>query len=137
LGLFFFFLTINNVFTQTYEIEKFSIASETIRSPITIENKQETERRIRESVQAVEDRYAISQEITEERINYIHEIFDAISTLEEEYSVERKDEDIAVPITEQEKVNRLKQILSEDITSSVSDQTLIQLLQVPKKDREK
>lgn len=47
LGVFFFFITLNNVQTEIYDIERFSNASETIRSPITIENEQETERKTR------------------------------------------------------------------------------------------
>src|SRR5690625_7306864 len=84
LGLFFFIMTMNNVFTETYDIEKFNRAKQTIRSPITIENEQETERKMRETVQSVEDRFSISQEITKERLEYIDEIFEAIIKLEEE-----------------------------------------------------
>ncbi|MDY0408476.1 hypothetical protein [Paracerasibacillus soli] len=47
------FVTLNNVYTKTYDIERFSNARETIRSPITIENEQETEKNIREAVQSV------------------------------------------------------------------------------------
>src|SRR5690625_267909 len=78
LGIFFFLMTFNNVYTKTYDIERFNRAKETIRSPITIENEQETERKTRETIQSVEDRYNISEEITTERIEYIEEIFDAI-----------------------------------------------------------
>src|SRR5690625_3890641 len=82
LGVFFLLVTKNNVYMETYDIERFDRAKQTIRSPITIENEQETERKVRETVQAVEDRYSISEEITKERLQYIEEIFEATATLE-------------------------------------------------------
>lgn len=79
LGVLFFLMTLNNVHTETYDIERFNNAKETIRSPITIKNEQETKRKTRETVQAVADRYNISKEINDEQLNYINEIFDAIA----------------------------------------------------------
>ncbi|RDW21800.1 hypothetical protein CWR45_02520 [Oceanobacillus chungangensis] len=143
LGIFFFFITLNNVHTDTYDIARFSTAGETIRSPITIENEQETERKTRETVQSVPDRFNISTEITQERVNYIEEVFDAIATLESEELGEKENEDDKetngdrlVPLSNQEKVNRLKQILSEPITESLENETLIQLIISPQDDRE-
>ncbi|MDY7042728.1 MAG: HD family phosphohydrolase [Bacillota bacterium] len=138
LGLFIFALTIKNVHTETYDIERFSRAKETIRSPVTIENEQETERKTRETVQAVEDRYNINQEITKERIAYTNEIFDAISKIEEESKKEdSKDDSHKQPLSNQEKVQRLKQILSPEITERVSDNSLSQLVEIPKEERNK
>ncbi|AXI09490.1 hypothetical protein CUC15_11420 [Oceanobacillus zhaokaii] len=140
LAVFFFFITLNNVHTDTYDIKRFSTANETIRSPITIENEQETERKTRETVQSVPDRFNISSEITEERVNYVKEIFDAIATLESEEMSETEDEeangDRIVPLSNQDKVNRLKQILSEQITESLDNQTLMQIIMTPKDERE-
>src|SRR5699024_6108097 len=84
LAVLFFLMTFQNVHLQTYEIERFDRAKENIRSPITIENEAETERKTRESVQAVTDRYAIADDIKEERIKYLNEIFDAIETVQME-----------------------------------------------------
>jgi putative nucleotidyltransferase with HDIG domain len=140
LAVFFFFITLNNVHTDTYDIKRFSTANETIRSPITIENEQETERKTRETVQSVPDRFNISSEITRERVNYVKEIFDAIATLESEEMSETEDEeangDRIVPLSNQDKVNRLKQILSEQITESLDNQTLMQIIMTPKDERE-
>lgn len=138
LAIFLFLITLNNVHTETYDIERFNIAKETIRSPVTIENEQETARKTRETVQAVEDRFSISGEITAERIEYIEEIFDAVSTLEEENkerNKKTKDDSEPVPLTNPEKVQRLKQILSEDIVDAINDRTLAQLVEMPKEER--
>ncbi|MBD1222833.1 HD family phosphohydrolase [Virgibacillus halodenitrificans] len=138
LGIFFFFITLNNVHTETYNIERFTTTKETIRSPITIENEQETDRKRRETVQAVEDRYEISTEITEERIAYINEIFEAISKLEMESVKEDSDnKDIAPPLTNQEKVQQLKQLLSPEINQNINDWVFAELVEFPKEERSK
>src|SRR5690625_7035470 len=54
LGVFFYLMTMNNVYLKTYEIEKFNRAAETIRSPISVENEAETERKTRETVLSVD-----------------------------------------------------------------------------------
>src|SRR5699024_2902222 len=111
LGIFFFFITLNNVYTETYDIDRFNKARETIRSPITIEDEEETNRKTQETYQSVEDRYTIQEEITEEQVSYVSEIFDAITKLEEEEGKKKDSE-----LSSQEKVQHLKQILSSDIT---------------------
>lgn len=137
LGVFFLFVTINNVYTETYDIERFNRAKETIYSPITIENEQETKRKIRETVQSIEDRYDISEEINEERIAYIEEVFDAISKLDVDISKESKkdDEDSEIPLTNEEKVQRLMQILSPEIAEELHERVLVQLVRLSKDSR--
>lgn len=132
LGIFILLLTMNNVFTEIYDIERFSRAKQTIHSPITIENEQETKRKTRETIQSVEDRYDISEEITTERVEYIEEIFDAIYKLDEvETPVESATEDDEVPLTHQEKVRRLTEILSPEIVEALHEQVFIQLIRIP------
>lgn len=136
LAFFFFSLTIQNVHLQTYEIERFDRAKESIRSPITIENKQETERKTHESVQAVSDRYTIIEDIKTERLNYADELFDAIDTLVVENDKEDKDKNEDV-LSNEELVFQLQQILSEDIINGVNQMTLIQLIQLDEEVRKK
>ncbi|SEQ17842.1 hypothetical protein SAMN05216232_1794 [Virgibacillus subterraneus] len=130
LGVFFFLVTVNNVFTETYDIERFTSAKETIRSPITVENEQETKRKTRETVQSVEDRFDISTETTKEQVAYVEEIFDAIDKVDAEDSESSPDspnENNVGVMTSQEKVRRLKQILSPNITEEVNDGILYEL----------
>ncbi|SFA70382.1 hypothetical protein SAMN04488072_101120 [Lentibacillus halodurans] len=141
LGITFFLVTIQNVFTETYDIERFTNANETIRSPVTIEHEQETERKTRETVQSVEDRFNISSEITEERTAYIEEVFDAITILNEP---EKQNDSMSESIAEnpndslapQEKLERLKQLLSPEITESVNQDVFIELLNAESEERE-
>ncbi|GAB3795385.1 HD family phosphohydrolase [Virgibacillus kimchii] len=138
LAVFFFFITISNVSMETYDIERFTNARDTIRSPITIENEQATQRQIRETVQAVEDRYNISEEVTEERMEYVMEIFEAISKLDNESlrPEEDGDEQLPVPVSNREKVQQLKEILSAEITESVNDSVFINLVETSERERE-
>lgn len=138
LGVFFLSLTINNVYTETYDIERFNRAKETIYSPITIENKQETERKRRETIQSIEDRYDISEEITEERIEYIEEVFDAVSKLDIDLTKESKKskEESEVPLTNEEKIKRLTQILSAEITEELHERVLVNLIHLSEDERE-
>lgn len=128
LASFFFLISLTNVYSQTYDIERFNRAKETIRSPITIENESETDRKTRETVQAVSDRYTTVDEITKEQIGYIEEIVDAIDSIESDDSKEE--------ISNEEKVLQLNDILSKDITESVDDIILMQLVQLDKKERD-
>lgn len=155
LGIFLFLMTMNNVYTETYEIERFNQSKQTIRSPITIENEQETERKTREAFQAIEDKYSTVEEITEERVEYIDEIFDAIIKLddqeektqeatedekededEDEENVEEDQEAEQLPLTNREKVLKLRQILSSEIIENVDETVLIQLVRFSEEDRE-
>ncbi|SDB98356.1 hypothetical protein SAMN05421734_103251 [Pelagirhabdus alkalitolerans] len=146
LGVSIFLFTLSNVYTETYEIERFSNASETIRSPITIEDTRETERRQREAIQSVDDRYVISQEVTQERLDYVGELFDAIETVDEtsideenidEFEEEETDpEDIEFERSSSDKLIDLKQLLSEHLTDALSDDDLLSLIQMSENEKE-
>ncbi|WP_152656248.1 HD family phosphohydrolase [Oceanobacillus sp. CFH 90083] len=125
IGSIVFITLLDNVRSDTYDIQRFAVAEETIRSPITIENTQETDQRIREAVDAVPDRYSISEEVTEERLNYINEIFDAVLTIKSE-----GDEDGSENIYQEEAVE-LRSLLSEEISSEISEEVFISMLQQP------
>lgn len=132
LAVFTFLITMNNVYTKTYDIERFNRAKETIRSPITIENETETERKTRETVSAIGDRYTVSSEITTEQIDYLEELFDGIKSINEEAS---KDENAGTPIEEQ--VVNLEDRLSNEITDKIDSVVFMQLLRLDDEDRKK
>lgn len=137
LGVFIFLMTIKNLYTETYDIEKFAQAKETIRSPVTIENKQETNRKVREAISAVEDQYSIDEEISEERINYIEELFDALTKIEEESKEQAVTDDLLPNLaTDRDKILRLGELLSDEISKNLSDSNFISLMNLRKKDRE-
>ncbi|MGP4061670.1 HD family phosphohydrolase [Halobacillus sp. H74] len=106
-AVFFFVLAASNVHTQTYSLEKYSTAPETIRSPITIENEKKTEQQIREVTQSVDDRYSISEDITEERVSMVREVFEVVK--ETEYDAEEQS-------STGEQLLKVESLLDEDIT---------------------
>ncbi|WP_053219131.1 HD family phosphohydrolase [Virgibacillus senegalensis] len=128
LCMFFFFITLSNVSTETYNIERFSEAKETIRSPLSIEDKKETARERREAIKAVEDRYEISTEITQERVGYVNELFEAIDKLEEEQSAESSSEEDTSAVSVKEKAQNLQQIISPELSETFEQEELIELL---------
>ncbi|WP_117169189.1 HD family phosphohydrolase [Paraliobacillus sediminis] len=131
IGSLFFVFMISNVYTETYDIERFSNANETIRAPITIEDAKETEHRRREAVQSIEDRYSISAEITEERIDYVKELFDAVGTV----SVKSSESDEEIQQSNAETVQDLKQLLTPEILDAITQNTLVNLVEASDSDR--
>lgn len=138
LGIFIFLFTLNNIYTETIEIEKFAQAKETIRSPITVENKLETNRKIREAISAVEDHYSIDESISEERLDYIEELFDVLNKIEEEAKNNIENDNYLVPnlATDRDKLLRLGELLSDEVLSSLNDADFIRLLNLSNRERE-
>lgn len=153
IGITIFLSTLTNVYTETYEIERYSISNDTIQSPISIEDTRETERRKREALNAVEDRYLISPEVAEERIKYINELFEVIETVnqppktveQEDDQTEQDDQlstnsviknDPAPPAkTTADKIIEFKQLASQELVENLTDEALTLLITAS--DREK
>src|SRR5699024_7271971 len=81
-----FLFILNNVHSQSYDIERMKRIKNSKRRPNTIENKTEKELKTRESVQSVEDRYTIKEDITEDQNDYIDEKLDAINSLTQDHN---------------------------------------------------
>lgn len=131
IGIVFFVACYPHVAAETYDIEKYTIAPETIRSPVTVENIKETDRRIREVVQSVEEHYDVSQEIAEERIGYIQELFEAIEQIESG-NLEEEDKQLT---TLEEKINYLNSMIHEDLVISIDNSSLRVLFEASQEER--
>lgn len=132
MGLF-FAMNFQNVQMESYDIEKFSPAKETIHSPITIENTKETERKIRDIVQSVEDQYEISKEVADEHVVYINEIFEAINKIESgEVQEDTEENQLNEP---SDKITYLGQVLHDNIIEKVDKETFESLLSASEGDR--
>src|SRR5699024_6620710 len=137
LGVFIFLVSVNNIHTETYDIEKFAQTKETIRSHITVENKVETNRKIRDAISAVEDHYLIDDDISEERMNYVEELFDALEKLEEEAEYQSEEDDLLPNLaTDRDKVLRLGELLSDEISKNINDSTFVGLIHLSERERE-
>lgn len=133
LALFFFIISLNHIYVQTYDIEVFDRAKETIRSPITIENEAETERKMRETVLAVGDRYTTLEEVTEEQLKYVNEIFEAINNVKnnEEYYLNNEQQ-----VANEELLLALRELLSTETANKIDDILFIKLMQINDLERE-
>src|SRR5699024_5787122 len=128
LAVFLFAMGFQNVYSKTIDIQPYSRAKETVRSPVTIENEAETERKIRETVQSVSDRYTTVDDLTEEKVEHINEIFEVTDSVESEADKE--------DWNNEEKIEEIQDILSTDITEEVDNVTFRQLLQIDTEERE-
>ncbi|SDD19345.1 hypothetical protein SAMN05421663_107211 [Terribacillus halophilus] len=124
LGCFFFMMTASNVTTRDYDVQVYDVASETIRSPITIENEAQTERQRQEASQQIDDRYTVSSEITKAKTDAVKEIFSTIGQADEEDR----------PIDQ--RMDIVKNLLSESVKEDLTDRQLEQLLAIPADERE-
>lgn len=146
LGIVLYAAMYSNVKPEKLDIKLFSVADQTIRSPITIEDKESTEKKRREASDQVKDVYTLKKEYTENRVDLISSIFDSVSELngeiKEEMDKKKKEYEEAVKKGEKpdavsepsisEKLSRLKEKLTENVTKDLSDHVFKSLLQASK-----
>ena len=138
LGVVLFLSLYSNVKPEKLNIQLFSIAEQTIRSPITIEDKESTEAKKKDAENQVHDIYVLNKRISQNRIDLVTSIFNSAIEVNEEIANERKvaQKDSASPTTdegesivpEDEKLKRFKVKLSNDITNELPDSVLLELL---------
>ena len=75
IGLVLFSTMYSNVKPTIYDVQKFQPAEDTIRSPITIEDEELTERK-NEAVNQVQTQYIVKREYAENRVDLITSIYD-------------------------------------------------------------
>lgn len=136
----------SNVKPEKLNLELFSVAEQTIRSPITIEDKESTEASRRDAVEQVKDVYNVKLEYTQNRVDLITSIFGSVSEVNDEAEEKvnqmkkdaegTEDENAAIPSepTIEEKLATLKTKLTENETKSLADKVFIPLLQAPKEE---
>ncbi|UCZ54501.1 HD family phosphohydrolase [Bacillus shivajii] len=122
LGLVTYALMFSNVSPKTLEAEVGIVSEQDIRSPITIENKQETERLQQEAYDSVEPVYSTKDRYVQNQIERIKDIFNSISQVKTEAS-EREEE-----ITELEDAaeNEDDEVKVEELLDSVPDEFAIE-----------
>lgn len=138
IGVVLFLSLYSNVKPEKLNIHLFSIAEQTIRSPITIEDKESTEAKKKDAEDQVQDIYVLNKKISQNRIDLVTSIFDSAIEVNEEIENERKAEqkESALPTTdegerlvpEDEKIKRFKVKLTNDVTKELPDSVLLELL---------
>lgn len=130
LALVIFLLAFTNVQTKTYDVDRLDTAKDTILSPINVEDKDKTQEKRDEAMESVDDVYTIRNFITNTRINYMEEIFNAVEVIDEQEGSENQvDGNESDPV--ENDVEKLQSMLSEDITKQVTPEVLERLLDAP------
>ncbi|WP_062104647.1 HD family phosphohydrolase [Bacillus niameyensis] len=135
----------HNMKPETYDMELFSVADTTIRSPKTIEDELKTKEEQEKAASEVEKVYVFKKEIAQNRVSLISSIFDFVSEtnhesvkVQDNSDSDEKDEakEELLPLQERLKVLKAKltKNVSEDITNSIADSILISLLQTNPED---
>lgn len=142
LGFILYVSMFSNVKPEKLDLNLFSVASEAIRSPVTVSDKESTDRKRELAEEQVKDVYVLKKEINENRVDLITSIFDSASELNRELMHEPVTEDSEgtpsdeesqeskTPPTVSEKVSMLKERLTEDVAKDVSDTTFAALVAV-------
>ncbi|WP_233414399.1 HD family phosphohydrolase [Thermaerobacillus caldiproteolyticus] len=104
---------------QQYSIRPFDISKETIRSPITIEDKDTTEKLKKEAAEKVTDVYTLKKEYAENRVDLISSLFTTILDIQEETGSLKNDSEI---------IKKLKERLPQEWFTYLSEDEWIRLL---------
>ncbi|MBS4222477.1 HD family phosphohydrolase [Lederbergia citrea] len=146
LALLLFGILYHNMKPETYDMELFSVADKTIRSPKTIEDELKTKEERENAAEAVDNAYVFKKEMAQNRVSLIASIFDFVKETNLESirlpeknekeqgkgeKVEEKKGDAASALENRLKLlkTKLTANVTEDVTNSISDQILISLLQ--------
>lgn len=131
----------SNVKPEKLDLSLFSVAEKTIRSPITIEDKESTEIKRNEALDQVKDVYILRKEYAQNRVDLITSIFNSVTEvnkeIEKEVAEEQEQEngtesgDQKVEISDSEKLERLKSKLNVNVTKDISDSVYLELLNAP------
>jgi len=124
----------SNVKPEKLDLNLFSVASQAIRSPVTIFDKESTERKKEAAEAQVGDVYVLKKEINENRVDLITSIFNSAAEVNKDVEAGSK----STPSGESEtpsgskptgdKVAMLKEKLTEDVSDDVSDSTFAALV---------
>ncbi|EWG09799.1 HD family phosphohydrolase [Cytobacillus firmus] len=143
LGVAMYFSMYSNVKPEKLDLSLFSVAEQTIRSPITIEDKASTERKRKEAENNVKDIYVVKKEIAQNRVDLVTSIFGSVSEVNEEVKEEMEEKkkaaaneagkdaeapDPSAPGPE-DKLSMVKEKLTDDVTREVTDGVFLTLLQ--------
>lgn len=131
LGVILFTAMYSNVKPEKLDLTLFSVADQTIRSPITVEDKESTERKRKEALNLVQDVYILKKEYTQNRVDLITSIFDSVKEVQDDISEDQaleENKDLAEPSMD-EQLAKLEEKLTENETKELSDQVFVALLQ--------
>ncbi|HJV17583.1 MAG TPA: HD family phosphohydrolase, partial [Bacillales bacterium] len=125
IGIILFLVMFNNVKPEKLNLSLFKVADQTIRSPGTVEDKESTEKKRNEALDQVKDVYIVKKEYTENRVDLITSIFDSAKEVNDELKAQNSQSNS----DQIDKVGKLKEKLTDNVTKDLSDQVLTALVQ--------
>lgn len=127
-GVFLYFLLLGNVIPETIDIRLSQIAEKDIRSPLTVEDKNATEKRRREAMDAIGPIYEHKKEYAQNQVVKVNDIFDLVMQVKSTPSDE-DDEEMTAEERLEKQLELVKSELSDGTSNQLSDKTLLTLLQ--------
>ncbi len=134
IGAVLFFSMYSNVKPEKLNVDVFTVANDTIRSPLTVEDTESTEKKKEENKNQVQDVYVVNKEIAQNRVDLITSIFDSVTEVNNE--AEKSAEEGVTGskatntsgITPDKKLSLLKEKLTANVTNEIMNSTLKELL---------
>ncbi|MGJ9381700.1 HD family phosphohydrolase [Salipaludibacillus sp. CF4.18] len=148
LGMVTYGLLVSNVIPDTFEVELGTISEQDIRSPLTIENREETDRLRLDAYESVEPVYSLKPRYAQNQIERIQDVFHTVKQVraeadlaESEFEIDlqldvredapENDEtlDMTGPISTDDMLEKVRTTLTQQTSDVLSDETLITLLE--------
>lgn len=133
-----YFAMFSNIKPEKLNLELFSISEKTIYSPITIEDKESTDKKREEAIDQVEDVYTLKKEYAQNRVDLLSSIFDSVSEvnkeLDEEFNLKEEEansESVTYEPTLSQKLERFKTKIPDELSKQLSVSVFSALLQAP------
>lgn len=130
-----FFLMLGNVIGDTYDVQAYQLAPETIRAVKTVEDTEKTEKERQQAEKAVEPVYIFEEEIAGHRVALLESIYETILDVRKEIGDKEEVPSKAEQI--QMLANRLKEITGTQNTLQLTESDLWVLLKSDEKELNK
>ncbi|MFC4738161.1 HD family phosphohydrolase [Bacillus daqingensis] len=139
LGLILYVMLVPNVLTEDLDLEPGSVSGQDVRSPVTIENKEETERLQQEAADSVEPVYSLKPRYADNQMERVQDVFQSVRLVQLE--VRGQAGELSSPGDEEggteeqevwtmnEQTVELRDRLSPEIEEQMSDGSLVTLLE--------
>ncbi|MCM3761502.1 HD family phosphohydrolase [Alkalihalobacillus oceani] len=132
MGILLYLLMLGSVIPDTLDVRLSQIADRDIRSPITVENKVETERRQNEAIDAIAPVYDQKREYAQNQVVKVNDIFELVLQVKSDYETAEAEAETESELSQEEKLNEqlalVEQELSDGTSNDLSEETLLTLL---------
>ncbi|CAM3796923.1 HD family phosphohydrolase [Alkalicoccus chagannorensis] len=134
-GVITFFLLLPNVLPDDLDVESGDIAQDDLRSPVTVENSEETERMQQEVLDNIDPVYAVQPRYTDNQLERIQDMFQTIHLVQ--LDIRQQEGDLTFfentgpggeEWSEEEQVQEVRERISEEFAEALDDDTIRTLL---------